>query len=71
MTIKDLRLRRGMSLREAGRHAGVSGTALKNWEDGKFSPTVSMVPILASVYDVEPEEVYRMLEGGRQSEQSV
>ena len=53
-SIKELREREDMSLREFARVLGTSPTSVNNWETGYVKPGLAYIALMCSRFNVEP-----------------
>lgn len=58
MTLRAARVNAGLSRGKAAVKIGVSESTIKNWEIGKSSPTVDMVPRICSAYGVTYDDIF-------------
>jgi transcriptional regulator with XRE-family HTH domain len=59
--LKETRARRRLSLAGLGRAAGVSKSAVAQWESGRSLPTPAKVPNLERALELEPGALSRLL----------
>lgn len=57
LNIKNLRLAKGMTQEELAEYTGVSSRAVSRWENGKTYPDISLLPILANIFEVTVDEL--------------
>ena len=57
--IRRLRLEAGFSQEELGARLGVSSQAVSKWEQGVTSPDLSLLPILAEIFGVTIDSMFR------------
>jgi len=57
-TIKEARLRRGLTQRELGSLIGRSNNLITNWEKGTHTPDVEMIELLCSVLNITVKEMF-------------
>lgn len=50
MRLKDLRLQKGLGLKEAADRIGIADTALWRWEQGTVTPSGKYLPRLADLF---------------------
>ena len=64
--LKRLRKERGMTQDELARRLNVSFQSVSKWERGESEPSLSMLPIIACLFNVSTDEIYGMDEIKRQ-----
>ena len=64
--LKRLRKERGMTQDELARRLNVSFQSVSKWERGESEPSLSMLPIIACLFNVSTDEIYDMDEIKRQ-----
>lgn len=52
ITLAAARVNAGLTQTEAAEKIGVSQITISNWETGKTSPKMSIVPIIADLYKI-------------------
>jgi len=52
ITLAAARVNAGLTQTEAAEKIGVSQTTISNWETGKTSPKMSIVPTIAALYKI-------------------
>lgn len=57
MTLKEARVRAGMTQREAAEKLGITNAAISMWESGKNSPRFKRIKELAALYGVAVSEI--------------
>lgn len=57
MTLKALRVNKGMDQREAAKAIGVTPETLSNWERGKSFPTVPQITLIEKLYETTYAEI--------------
>lgn len=57
LNIKKLRLAKGMTQEELAEYTGVSSRAVSRWENGITFPDISLLPILANIFEVTVDEL--------------
>lgn len=57
LNIKNLRLAKGMTQEELAEYTGVSSRAVSRWENGITYPDISLLPILANIFEVTVDEL--------------
>lgn len=57
LTLKMLRVGKGLSQIELGKEIGVSQTTVSAWEKGSTSPSSKNIYALAKLYAVEPSVI--------------
>ena len=57
LNIKKLRLAKGMTQEELAEYTGVSSRAVSRWENGITYPDISLLPILANIFEVTVDEL--------------
>ena len=57
LNIKKLRLTKGMTQEELAEYTGVSSRAVSRWENGITFPDISLLPILANIFEVTVDEL--------------
>lgn len=57
LNIKKLRLTRGMTQEELAEYTGVSSRAVSRWENGITFPDISLLPVLANIFEVTVDEL--------------
>ena len=57
LNIKKLRLAKGMKQEELAEYTGVSSRAVSRWENGITFPDISLLPILANIFEVTVDEL--------------
>ena len=55
--IREARLRKGMSLGQLAAAVGRSSSSVRRWERGEVPPAIGVVDELASVLDLDPDEL--------------
>lgn len=60
LNIKNLRLAKGMMQEELAEYTGVSSRAVSRWENGITYPDISLLPILANIFEVTVDELLDM-----------
>ncbi len=58
MTLKMLRVSKGLSQIELGKEIGVSQTTISAWEQGQTLPSSKNVYALAQLYSVDPSVIF-------------
>lgn len=58
MTLRAARVNAKLSRDKAAAAIGVSASTIKNWEIGKSSPTVDMVPRICSAYNTTYDDIF-------------
>lgn len=58
LTLKMLRVGKGLSQIELGKEIGVSQTTVSVWEKGSTSPSSKNIYALAKLYAVEPSVIF-------------
>lgn len=56
--IKEIRIERGLSIRELSLKSGVSKSEISYIETGKFHPTVFIICLLAEALNVDARELF-------------
>lgn len=56
-TIREARLRKGMSLGQLAAAVGRSSSSVRRWERGEVPPAIGVVDQLATVLDLDPDEL--------------
>jgi transcriptional regulator with XRE-family HTH domain len=56
-TIREARLRKGMSLGQLAAAVGRSSSSVRRWERGEVPPAIGVVDQLAAVLDLDPDEL--------------
>lgn len=56
-TIREARLGESMSLGQLASAIGRSSSSVRRWERGEVAPAVSVVPKLAAILDIDPDEL--------------
>lgn len=54
-----LRKSKGFTQQEVAEHLGVSNKTISSWETGSSCPDISMLPVLAELYEVSCDEIVR------------
>ena len=54
-----LRKSKGYTQQEVAEHLGVSNKTVSSWETGASCPDISILPVLAELYDVTCDEIVR------------
>ena len=57
LNIKKLRLSKGMTQEELAEYTGVSSRAVSRWENAITFPDISLLPILANIFEVTVDEL--------------
>ena len=57
LNIKKYRLSKGMTQEELAEYTGVSSRAVSRWENGITYPDISLLPILANIFEVTVDEL--------------
>lgn len=57
LNIKKYRLLKGMTQEELAEYTGVSSRAVSRWENGITYPDISLLPILANIFEVTVDEL--------------
>jgi len=57
LNIKKLRLAKSMTQEELAEYTGVSSRAVSRWENGITYPDISLLPILANIFEVTVDEL--------------
>ena len=57
LKIKKLRLAKSMTQEELAEYTGVSSRAVSRWENGITFPDISLLPILANIFEVTVDEL--------------
>ena len=52
LNIKKYRLLKGMTQEELAEYTGVSSRAVSRWENGITYPDISLLPLLANIFEV-------------------
>lgn len=60
MTIRSLRIARGLTLTELARRCDVSVAAVHQWEAGVAFPSADKLPMIASILDCKIDDLYDM-----------
>lgn len=55
--IKKLRLARGMTQEELAEYTGVSSRAVSRWENSVTFPDITLLPILANIFEITVDEL--------------
>ena len=58
--LKRLRKERGITQEELAKRLGVSFQSVSKWERGESEPSLSMIPMIAYLFDVSTDEIYSM-----------
>ena len=56
--IKELRKQRGITQEQLANSIGISFQAVSKWENGDNLPDVTMIPAIASFFDVSTDELF-------------
>ena len=56
--LRDIRIRRGWSMKYIAYHIGVSIQTISNWEKGNTSPDVDLLETICRVLKVTPNQLY-------------
>ncbi len=56
--LKRLRKERGITQEELAKRLGVSFQSVSKWERGESEPSLSMIPMIAYLFDVSTDEIY-------------
>ena len=56
-TLKNLRLRAGLTQEEAARRINVKQNQISSWEHGRFLPMARRIPAIAKTYRCTAEDV--------------
>lgn len=54
--IREARLEKGMSLGQLASAIGRSSSSVRRWERGEVTPAVSVIPKLAAILEIDPDE---------------
>ncbi len=57
--IRQLRVKRGLTLTELGAQTGVTAEAVRQWESARNSPTVPKLPVVALALGVTTVELVK------------
>lgn len=57
MTLKALRVNKGLDQRDAAAYLGVDPTTLGSWERGVTFPTVPQISLIEKLYDVSYADI--------------
>ena len=57
LNIKKLRLAKGMTQEELAEYTGVNSRAISRWENGITFPDISLLPMLANIFEVTVDEL--------------
>lgn len=57
ITLAAARVNAGLTQTEAAEKIGVSQITISNWETGKTSPKMSIVPIIADLYKIPAHDL--------------
>ena len=60
MTIRSLRIARGLTLAELARRCEVSVVAVHQWETGVVFPSADKLPMIASILGCKIDDLYDM-----------
>lgn len=52
INLRELRLKNGMTQEQLAYELGVSAQSISRWENGSTYPDITMLPVIASFYDV-------------------
>lgn len=63
MTLKELRMSRGLSVQKLAKELGVSYSALYNWEHGYANPTEKLHTKLISFFGETPTDIKVGIQG--------
>lgn len=55
--IHDLRVQKGMTIKEIQNACGVTSTSVCNWQNGRSMPRIDNLVILASLWDVRIDDL--------------
>ena len=55
--LSELRKEKGITQRDLADYLGVSDKTISHWECDKYSPDISVIPILAEYFDVTCDEI--------------
>jgi transcriptional regulator with XRE-family HTH domain len=58
ITVRTARLEKSMSLGQLASAVGRSSSSVRRWERGEVAPAASIVPKLAAILDVDPEDLH-------------
>ena len=57
LNIKKLRVAKGMTQEELAEYTGVSSRAVSRWENSITFPDITLLPILANIFEVTVDEL--------------
>lgn len=57
LNIKKLRIAKGMTQEELAEYTGVSSRAVSRWENSITFPDITLLPILANIFEVTVDEL--------------
>ena len=57
ITLKALRVNKGLTIAQASKMIGVSAPTLSSWENGKTYPDVNQLPIIEEVYGAKYDSI--------------
>lgn len=63
--LKRIRIENGLSQQELAKRAGVSQTAIYQWEKGSRTPKIDAIAKLADVLNVQPVNLFMIKEDGK------
>lgn len=58
ITLKAMRVNRGLSQAEAAKAIGVTSVTISNWETGKTMPTRKAIRRICTVYDCDVGDIF-------------
>ncbi len=61
MTLRDLRIKKGLNQTELAKLVGVSNRVISHYETGRARPSLDVIIKLAKVLGVSVEEIYEAL----------
>ena len=65
VNLKQMRLKRGLTLQGVEKQICISYTQIRRWESGKTSPSIDNAALLAKFYKVSLDELYGLKMGKR------
>ena len=59
MTLKEIRLKKGITQVELAKHVGISQQTISHYETGRAKPSLDVAVKLAKAFGVSVEEIYQ------------